>query len=246
MKKELLKLNQRAFILRRCAFIPALLMLLLQPQVRGAGCPAQTPNAPAVEASGRMQDKAIHKVNPETLKKYVGRYELETGIIPISTLDVTLEDGDLWIKPSLVKKRRLVRRTKTRFTDELEGAHYIFNQDEEGKIASLTFEFEGSSYTAVRVPVPAPSLKGNTTFRLKGYADASLVVLAGSFNDWNQSQLVFGREGGEWVCRVDLEPGRYTYKLIVDGNWMLDPANPDTEDDAYGNQNSVLLVGARK
>jgi hypothetical protein len=246
MKKELFNLNQHAFILHPSAFILAFLLLLLQPQMRDSLCVAQTPPAPAVEAGGKMQEKAIHKVNPETLKKYVGRYELETGIIPISTLDVTLEDGDLWIKPSLVKKRRLVRRSKTRFVDELEGAPYIFNDDEEGKIASLTFEFEGSSYTAPRVALPAPSLKGNTTFKLKGYADASLVVLAGSFNDWNQSQLIFGREGGEWVCRVDLQPGRYTYKLIVDGNWMLDPANPDTEDDDYGNKNSVLLVGTQK
>jgi len=245
MKEGLLKLNSHALILPTSYFILAL--LLFQTQLGGSRCPAQTPPAaPAVEASGKMQDKAIHKVNPETLKKYVGRYELETGIIPISTLDVTLEDGDLWIKPSLVKKRRLVRRSKTRFTDEVEGAPYIFNQDEEGKIVSLTFEFEGSSYTAQLTPLPAPSLKGNTTFRLKGYADASLVVLAGSFNDWNQSQLIFGREGGEWVCRIDLQPGRYTYKIIVDGNWILDPANPDTEDDAYGNQNSVLLVGTHK
>jgi hypothetical protein len=244
MKERLIKLNHLPFILPPSYFILAL--LLFQTQVGGSRCLGQTPSAPAVEASGKMQDKAIHKVNPETLKKYVGRYELETGIIPISTLDVTLEDGDLWIKPSLVKKRRLVRRSKTRFTDEVEGAPYIFNQDEEGKIVSLTFEFEGSSYTAQLTPLPAPSLKGNTTFRLKGYADASLVVLAGSFNDWNQSQLIFGREGGEWVCRIDLQPGRYTYKIIVDGNWILDPANPDTEDDAYGNQNSVLLVGTHK
>jgi hypothetical protein len=188
------------------------------------------------------QEKAVHKVNPESLKKYVGRYELETGLIPISTLDVTLEDGDLWVKPSLVKKRRLVHRSRTRFTDELEGAGYFFNKDEEGHIVSLTFEFEGSSYTAQRVALPAPSLKGNTTFRLKGYADARAVVLAGSFNDWNQSQLVFGREGGEWVCRVDLQPGRYTYKFIVDGNWILDPDNPETEEDEAGNKNSVLVV----
>ena len=192
------------------------------------------------------QEKAVHKVNPESLKKYVGRYELETGLIPISTLDVTLEDGDLWVKPSLVKKRRLVHRSRTRFTDEVEGAGYFFNKDEEGRIVSLTFEFEGSSYTARRVALPAPSLKGNTTFRLKGYADASVVVLAGSFNDWNQSQLVFGREGGEWVCRVDLQPGHYTYKFIVDGNWMLDPDNPATEEDEAGNKNSVLVVREQK
>jgi hypothetical protein len=222
------------------------LALLFQTQAGGSLCPAQTSNVPAAEAISKPQEKAVHKVNPETLKKYVGRYELETGIIPISTLDVTLENNDLWIKPSLVKKRRLVRRSTTLFTDEVEGARYVFNQDEDGKIVSLTLDFEGSSYTAQRVSLPPPSLKGNTTFRLKDYPDASVVVLAGSFNDWNQSQLVFGREGNEWVCRIDLAPGRYTYKFIVDGNWMMDPANPETEEADYGEKNSVLVVGEHK
>ena len=69
-----------------------------------------------------------------------------------------------------------------------------------------------------------------------------MVALAGSFNEWNESQLLFGRENGEWVCRVDLEPGWHTYKFIVDGNWILDPANPETEEDAAGNVNSIIKV----
>jgi 1,4-alpha-glucan branching enzyme len=90
--------------------------------------------------------------------------------------------------------------------------------------------------------LPSPSLKGNTTFKLKGYPDASIVTVAGSFNNWNQSQYIFGREGDVWICRVDLEPGKHAYKFIVDGNWLLDPDNPNTEDDDYGVKNSVIIV----
>jgi hypothetical protein len=176
------------------------------------------------------------------LKKYVGRYELEAGIIPISTLDVTLENNELWVKPSVIKKRRLIHKSKTVFVDEIAGTPLTFNKDNDVKIISVTFEYEGASYTAVRVTLPPPSLKGNTTFRLKGYPDASIVVLAGSFNYWNQSQFIFGKEGDEWVCRIDLEPGKHAYKFIVDGNWLLDPANPNTEDDDYGVKNSVIIV----
>ena len=104
------------------------------------------------------------------------------------------------------------------------------------------FEYEGAKYTAARVTLPPPSLKGNTTFRLKGYADASIVALAGSFNNWNQSQYVFGREGDEWICRIELEPGEHAYKFIIDGNWLLDPANPNTQDDDYGVKNSIVIV----
>lgn len=87
-----------------------------------------------------------------------------------------------------------------------------------------------------------PSLKGNVTFRLKGFPYADVVVLAGSFNKWNQSETIFAQADGEWVCRVQLAPGRYTYKVIVDGEWMLDPSNPLTEADGSGNVNSVLVV----
>src|SRR6185369_7622794 len=47
-----------------------------------------------------LQGQQPRKINPEALKKYVGRYELEAGIIPISTLDVSLENNELWVKPS--------------------------------------------------------------------------------------------------------------------------------------------------
>jgi len=189
-----------------------------------------------------LQGPPARKINPEALKKYVGRYGLEAGIIPISTLDVSLENNELWVKPSVVKKRRLIHKAKTVFVDEIEGTPLTFSKDEDGKIVSVDFEYEGTKYTAARVMLPPPSLKGNTTFRLKGYADASIVALAGSFNHWNQSEFILGREGDEWVCRIDLEPGKHAYKFIVDGNWLLDPANPNTEDDDYGVKNSVIIV----
>jgi hypothetical protein len=186
--------------------------------------------------------KNAAKVDPAVLKTYAGRYELGAGVIPITTLDVTLDNGELWVKPSLVKKRKLVPRSRRIFLDEIDGTRYTFNRDEEGRVVSLTFQYEGSAYTAGRVTLPPPSVKGSATFKLKGYADARVVALSGSFNNWNESQLLFAREGDGWVCRVDLTPNRYTYKFIVDGNWLLDPANPETEEDEYGNLNSVLIV----
>jgi hypothetical protein len=196
---------------------------------------SQSPTAPQ---DPQIQNK---RFNPEALKKYTGRYELEVGIIPISTLDVTLENDELWMKPSGLKKRRLLHKSKTVFIDEVAGTPCTFNKDEDGKMVSLTFEYEGSNYTAQRVVIPQPALKGNTTFRLKGYPEAKMVVLSGTFNNWHQSQFVFGREGDEWVCRIDLDPGKYAYKFIIDGNWILDPANPVSEEDAAGNVNSILM-----
>ena len=181
----------------------------------------------------------------EALKGYAGRYELEVGLIPVSTLDVAVAEGGLWLKPSNVKRRRLSRKRGDAFTDELAGTVVRFGRDDEGRVATLTFVYEGEPYTARRVELPAPSSKGNTTFRLKGHPDASLVVLTGTFNAWSQSQLLFAREGDEWVCRVDLDPGVYQYKFIVDGDWTLDPSNPDTAEDEAGNVNNVIEVKSR-
>lgn len=201
-------------------------------------CLAQS--TPPTASQVKPDKNPAPKIKPEILKKYVGRYTLEVGIIPISTLDVTMENETLWVKPSLVKKRKLIPQSKSLFLDEVEGTRYKFNRDSDGNYQTLTFEYEGSQYTAERVVLPPPSLKGNTTFRLKGYEDASIVTLAGTFNNWNQSQLVCGHEGDEWVCRVDLEPGYHTYKFIVDGNWTLDPDNPNTAVDDAGNTNNIL------
>jgi hypothetical protein len=197
--------------------------------------------AGAAGARAQAQAKAEGK-RAEALKAYAGRYELEVGLIPVSTLDVTAAGGELWLKPSNVKRRRLSRKGRDSFTDELAGTIVGFGRDDEGRVTTLTFVYEGEPYTARRMELPPPSVKGNTTFRLKGHAEASLVVLTGTFNNWNQSQLLFAREGDEWVCRVELDPGVYQYKFVVDGDWLLDPSNPDTAEDEAGNVNNVIEV----
>lgn len=78
-------------------------------------------------------------------------------------------------------------------------------------------------------------------FRLRGYADAGGVALAGSFNDWRPAEMRQAR-AGEWRTRLELKPGRHLYKFVVGGRWMTDPLNLDAEADAGGNVNSVLVV----
>ncbi|MDQ1639194.1 MAG: hypothetical protein QOF62_2533 [Pyrinomonadaceae bacterium] len=179
---------------------------------------------------------------PSPLKDYVGRYELASSEISITTIDVTLTKQGLWAKPSLAAKRKLMAQSKTEFLDELENARYTFTRGESKKVVSLTFEYQGKTYTARKLEPVAPSLTGNVTFQLLRYPDANIVALAGSFNNWNQSQTLCAKEGDRWVCRMKLEPGKYLYKFIVDGDWITDPDNRNTEDDGNGNINSVLVV----
>ncbi|HMR43370.1 MAG TPA: hypothetical protein PKC40_06030 [Saprospiraceae bacterium] len=80
------------------------------------------------------------------------------------------------------------------------------------------------------------------TFDLKGFTGAKKVVLAGSFNDWNERDLKMERTESGWKTSLDLTSGKYYYKFIVDGKWMTDPGNPLSEYDNSGNLNSILLV----
>ena len=87
------------------------------------------------------------------------------------------------------------------------------------------------------------SVKPNHVFILDNYPDAVKVIVAGSFNGWNESAYRMVRRNGRWEIPVYLKQGKHTYKFIVDGKWMLDPGNKLWEDNEYGNGNSVLWIG---
>jgi dienelactone hydrolase len=91
------------------------------------------------------------------------------------------------------------------------------------------------------LPPPTPSMIGNTTFRLRGHNTARVVALAGSFNGWDSQHYLCGQESGDWVCRVDLPPGKYLYQFVVDDEWINDPANPQLEDSGNGGSASVIV-----
>ena len=88
--------------------------------------------------------------------------------------------------------------------------------------------------------VPRPD--GNACFTLDGFRDADRVILAGSFNAWNEQQLRMNRTGAGWELCIDLAPGRYEYKFIADGNWLHDPANPERVRNEHGTFNSILSI----
>lgn len=83
----------------------------------------------------------------------------------------------------------------------------------------------------------------NHTFSLKGFPQAKEVILAGSFNDWNEKSLKMQKTKEGWALSMFLKEGSHTYKFIVDGRWMTDPANPKDREDGQGNLNSVLELG---
>jgi len=82
--------------------------------------------------------------------------------------------------------------------------------------------------------------------------EAQSVFLAGSFNDWNpDAQLMNRDDEGIWRTSLELPPGRYEFKFIVDGEWCCQPDGdaqatdcPDCTINEFGTMNRVLDVGA--
>jgi cyclomaltodextrinase len=70
------------------------------------------------------------------------------------------------------------------------------------------------------------------------------VQIAGAFNNWNPKSNPLQKIGKEWQADLLIDPGVYQYKVVIDGNWILDPYNPDSADNNIGGYNSVMNVAA--
>ena len=83
---------------------------------------------------------------------------------------------------------------------------------------------------------------GDTTlFHLDGFTNAKEVFLTGSFNDWNENELLMMPKSTGWELPYVIGPGNYEYKYKVDGRWITDPANPISIGEGDF-KNSVIVV----
>lgn len=78
-------------------------------------------------------------------------------------------------------------------------------------------------------------------FTLKGYSNAKEIILAASFNGWNEHDISLKKTATGWETVAYLGAGLYQYKYIIDGNWFIDPGNVVQMGIAPMN-NSVLII----
>ncbi len=83
---------------------------------------------------------------------------------------------------------------------------------------------------------------GDIIFSLKGHTDAQQVILAGSFNGWDEQAIKMNKVPGGWELRANLPPGRYEYKFIADGEWLHDPAVKEKVKNEHQTFNTVMYV----
>jgi len=102
--------------------------------------------------------------------------------------------------------------------------------------------------TQSTIATPTSSQSGNSVSTTA--PDAKAVFVAGTFNDWNtQSHPLKRARDGRWVLTLDLPPGRYEYKFIIDGQWCCELGCDKRHDECpgyvanqFGTSNRVLVV----
>lgn len=90
---------------------------------------------------------------------------------------------------------------------------------------------------------------GRTQFTCTAPA-AKAIFVAGTFNDWSPTAtpLIRGPKG-VWSADVDLAPGRYEFKFLVDGAWCCEPGCETADagssqcvSNAFGTMNRFIEV----
>lgn len=74
---------------------------------------------------------------------------------------------------------------------------------------------------------------------------AKEVYLAGEMTQWEQGKKPLHNDAdGKWRLGVDLTPGQWLYKFVVDGKWIADPAGAQHDADGQGGLHSFVFSGS--
>ena len=75
--------------------------------------------------------------------------------------------------------------------------------------------------------------------------EAREVFLAGDFNEWDGESIRLkkkrGKHKGRFATELALEPGRFEYKFLIDGDWVCDPDKGRVKN-PFGTDNSLIDV----
>ena len=88
---------------------------------------------------------------------------------------------------------------------------------------------------------------GSDTVQVRFFYPASpghTVSLSGIFNDWDpvKTPMIYSEQDNGYVSILELAPGEYEYKLVVDGEWVMDEGNPNFVSNDFGTLNSLLII----
>ncbi|MDO8525250.1 MAG: AAA family ATPase [Candidatus Omnitrophota bacterium] len=85
------------------------------------------------------------------------------------------------------------------------------------------------------------SLSGGVRFAIDA-PNAKDIYVVGDFNHWKtgEENRLSRTPDGRWEKSLGLASGRYKYKFIVDGEWVLDSQNSERIQNAFGTFDSII------
>ena len=83
--------------------------------------------------------------------------------------------------------------------------------------------------------------KRDITLSIPGF-EGKEVKVKGEFNAWNTEATSFLRKDAAWETSLVLAPGEYAYKLVVNGEEVMDPSNKQVASNGFGGFNNILIV----
>ena len=130
-------------------------------------------------------------------------------------------------------------RLENQITEELE-AEDIRIPDEVGYSSQVT---KTNAHQNAKSTI-TDELTKKVVLRFNNIAADNLKI-AGDFNDWVPDRGVeTHRDDGGITKTLNIKPGKYQYRIIVDGTWQKDPTNPIHVTNNYGEINSILEINS--
>ena len=153
----------------------------------------------------------------------------------------TLVLQDFIVDVSLIDSVSAVKGLKFALSSNKEKLHVQVDAAQVQALSELKIWSKGDVYSLIL----KRSVKKNIpySFDPQGKTYQS-VQLAGDINNWQPEQTQLSLKDGKWSTNLVLNPGRYSYKVVVDGSWILDPAAKDSTSNGMGAFNSILKVDA--
>lgn len=110
--------------------------------------------------------------------------------------------------------------------------------------SSISSSITSSSSVQLESPVHNQKMhppKTMETIEFQWAGKAKEVFLTGSFSKWSTQFVMFETQKGKFEITLNLLPGEYEYKYLVDGVWKVDDIRPVLTDNK-GKEKNYLLV----
>ena len=172
---------------------------------------------------------------------------------PIAPVEQALSDQPQTAEPTLNRAAELVERARalsartTALAEKLSADPDVTRtmQATEARIAEAPSAPDPNlSDKLARFYGVRPTSQG-LLFIQPGNGTTKTVAIAGDFNAWSPQETPLARdeELGVFQTCVAVTPGRYRYRLVIDGHWTQDPYNNYVESNPFGELNNVVEIG---